>query len=864
MKIQITKLPKNRYDIGGVLQSHGSDWSDGLVTIGAGGSHESNPYGGIQIGVDSQNVPNLVEENETIYNDYVYSNRITLDDEAKKAFHIGKKRDITYADMSKKLEKEAAERPNDPISKAALKVQMQDLAEHQERQKQEMEAERAREAFEALSPEEQTAVMQQVAQQEQAAQEQAMQEEAMAQQQAQGQQMQMSPEEAAMMQQQQMQGVSTADAMGTVAGQPEVVEGQPVMAYGGKVNKFAPGGDTEVGMQEAGILPAIKAEDLITATDTAALQRAAIENSDAIKQMMYEGYSVPEIIRAAIFKSLGFSTQSQFDEWAKANNIGKVNWERLSTNKNFINALKKKNPALADVVSRGYDFGQFNPDQLAKATIQSISRGNWKTTNGKGWRGSDDLAFQQATKGMSDAEIDALSTEQLAEKMRNTDAYKNTSKWLENSDNALLYLNTLLGDEDTPEVAKQYARKFVQDGKWKDGFNYDYATVFGSNGKGVRETDPGTYWHSVAEANRGNQTKNLLWNRDKEIWEDIVGDVPANFRLNNTYTWNDPSNQYTYNYYMGPGREFHRVEGHTDYLDGTPDTWNGVGKETRRETLPNGDVVIYHADANGADGTGNGNRKVVPNLRSEWPRYAGLFGPAVGLGMQALGIGRPNTKAFDGVIDAYDKTGASFADYKPIGNYITYNPLDTWAGQNRLNANARATDRAIMNSGTTQGSKVAGLLANEYNNQIGSGNLFRQAQEYNDNLKKQVAEFNRGTDQFNAQAYNQLAQFNASQRDRDRQMRAQLGMQAAAQKADMDAGWYNGIYGNVAGLFKGIGDLGRENAERNMLARLAASGALGTIKPGSAVDAGLLKYADEAAEGGKIKRKKNKRRGLTI
>ena len=261
---------------------------------------------------------------------------------------------------------------------------------------------------------------------------------------------------------------------------------------------------------------------------------------------------------------------------------------------------------------------------------------------------------------------------------------------------------------------------------------------------------------------------------------------------------------------------------------------------------------------------GNGNRKVVPVLRDERLRYAGLFGPAIGLGMQALGIGRPNTKAFDGVIDAYDKTGASFADYKPIGNYITYNPLDTWAGLNRLNANARATDRAIMNSGATQGSKVAGLLANEYNNQIGSGNLFRQAQEYNDNLKKQVAEFNRGTDQFNAQAYNQLAQFNASQRDRDRQMRAQLGMQAAAQKADMDAGWYNGIYGNVAGLFKGIGDLGRENAERNMLARLAASGALGTIDPEGAMNAGLIKYADSAAEGGKIKRKKNKKRGLTI
>ena len=44
---------------------------------------------------------------------------------------------------AKKLEKEASERPNDPISTSALKVQMANLAEEQERQKQEMQAEGA-------------------------------------------------------------------------------------------------------------------------------------------------------------------------------------------------------------------------------------------------------------------------------------------------------------------------------------------------------------------------------------------------------------------------------------------------------------------------------------------------------------------------------------------------------------------------------------------------------------------------------------------------------------------------------------------------------------------------------------------------
>jgi hypothetical protein len=179
---QFAGVPDNMFDIGGDLQTHGGDYSDGLMTINAGLSHEENPYEGVQLGVDSEGIPNLVEEGEVVFNDYVYSNRISLDEKAKKKFHFPKKADITYANAAKRLEKEIKERPNDPISKAAFKLQMQQLADEQERQKQEMEAKRAQEAFAALSPEEQTAVMQQVAAQEQAA----MQQQVMAEQQMQG------------------------------------------------------------------------------------------------------------------------------------------------------------------------------------------------------------------------------------------------------------------------------------------------------------------------------------------------------------------------------------------------------------------------------------------------------------------------------------------------------------------------------------------------------------------------------------------------------------------------------------------------------------------------------------------------------
>ena len=50
-----------------------------LVTMfEAGGTHEQNPIGGIPQGIGSNGKPNLVEEGETKWNDYIFSNRIKL------------------------------------------------------------------------------------------------------------------------------------------------------------------------------------------------------------------------------------------------------------------------------------------------------------------------------------------------------------------------------------------------------------------------------------------------------------------------------------------------------------------------------------------------------------------------------------------------------------------------------------------------------------------------------------------------------------------------------------------------------------------------------------------------------------------
>ena len=124
MKIRIIKAPSksNKYSLGG-------DFSNGVVQINAGGLHSTNPNDGVQIGVDPQGIPNLVEEGEVIWNDYVFSNRLKPTKEFKEEYKV---KGETFADVAKNIQKESEERPNDPISKKGLEDSMMKLMMEQE------------------------------------------------------------------------------------------------------------------------------------------------------------------------------------------------------------------------------------------------------------------------------------------------------------------------------------------------------------------------------------------------------------------------------------------------------------------------------------------------------------------------------------------------------------------------------------------------------------------------------------------------------------------------------------------------------------------------------------------------------------
>lgn len=123
---------KWKHAFGGNLITNGAEWDNGLTIIGNGGTHEENPMEGVQMGMDAQGVPNLVEEGEVIFNDYVFSDRMNVPNSMRSSLGLSKGKNLTFAKAAKKLSKEAEERPNDPISRRGLISSMTRLQQAQE------------------------------------------------------------------------------------------------------------------------------------------------------------------------------------------------------------------------------------------------------------------------------------------------------------------------------------------------------------------------------------------------------------------------------------------------------------------------------------------------------------------------------------------------------------------------------------------------------------------------------------------------------------------------------------------------------------------------------------------------------------
>lgn len=251
---------------------------------------------------------------------------------------------------------------------------------------------------------------------------------------------------------------------------------------------------------------------------------------------------------------------------------------------------------------------------------------------------------------------------------------------------------------------------------------------------------------------------------------------------------------------------------------------------------------LWNESMAGADEGDKGNN----NSKLTWLRYAPVVGAAIGLGQNLFS--KPDYTSADAILEAANQAGNyTPVGYTPIGNYLQYRPFDRNFYLNKLNAQAGATRRAIMN--TTSPSRNAALLAADYNAQGRLGDLARQAEEYNLAQRQAVETFNRGTNMANAEMGLKAAMANQEAALKARSSRLSGVAQAMAVRDAVDARRGASMSANLTNFFNSLGDIGREEVmkawinENPALYYAISTGGAGTSYKGK-------KKEDKKAKGG--------------
>lgn len=236
--VQMNILSNMKY--GGRMYNNGGPL---LTEFNEGGSHEENPLGGIPQGMGANGQMNVVEEGETKFEDYIFSDQLKLDKEMAEEFDLPKKYvGKTFARISELMNKPNSRREDDSIETADKERNLAKLRDVQEAFKQaEVEAKLAE--IDQLDPTAIPNLMQQGAQQQGGPQ--GLEGEMM--------QQQLSPEEQQMLEQQAMmeQQQMMAAQQGMGPGMDPSMQGQPMMAYGGPLSQYAFGGPINTRVRKA-------------------------------------------------------------------------------------------------------------------------------------------------------------------------------------------------------------------------------------------------------------------------------------------------------------------------------------------------------------------------------------------------------------------------------------------------------------------------------------------------------------------------------------------------------------------------------------------------------------------------------------
>lgn len=795
---------------GGELGTNGSDFTNGLLEINAGGSHEDNPFEGVQLGVDQNGVPNLVEEGETVFNDYVFSKRMVVPDFMKKQLGLGSaKDDITFADASKKIAQESVERPNDPISQAGLEAGLAKLAEIQETERMRMQAE----------------------------------------------------QENADMEMSMMQGLSAYGgnlfATGGPAGKrkgnvsaaikwlkenhPEIKD---VEAVARVLDKRAMS-NSDYGSKDYGYLAYKSAWGSMTPTFSRGSKslfdklvkdgmprKAAFELSYPEKFVTQYGGRWRE--EAAQKRKAAYSewvTKPSQRSSKVTNAKAPFDWNNLqqtpayAPNNNEITFPFRANgqvdtPAAqqplaqaaqqarqaAPVANQPAAKTSGNAAPVARRGRASASRGGAGTVSSAPQTGATGLNLYDWYRNGSDgiSEPTGFKVGDNGRAYDYTDEYRNLvgklgandiRKWAAEHPNDPSLQSFLTKGNSLENLTDEQWRTGALDGKY--GFMHHVAQQILNDNNPQAPAAPETPTTGV-----GPLADAAPYERQSEIS------------------------------YYGPGvgnKSYYEAAMETGF-GGQDTNWEGstapifVPAE-RDEAALNTQVPYRIQDeattpAQQSTPASADITEKQPKPYQTWMRYAPIVGTGIATMTDLLGLTNKPDYSYADKIEAL----AERAGYAPnirapyIGDYMRYTPFDRLFYANQLQANSRATDRGLMNtSGGNRGAAQAGMLANGYNSQLGLGNLYRQAEEYNRGQYERTKAFNRGTNQFNAQMGLEADMANA----RYRQMASQYQMQGLGQAAAMrqaeDARTGAARSANFTNFLNNLGNLGRENFALNQI-----------------------------------------------
>lgn len=813
-----------------------------LIKINQGGTHEQNPLDGVPMGFDENGIPNLVEEGETIFDDYVFSNRLAPTEKQLAEGGLSTKyKDHTFADISEKIAKQFEETPVDNIARESFKESMQRLKTIQEQVRSENDVPEAQQIPEQMvAPDSMEYTGQ-------------------------------APIEEEMPMEQMPEGVPQEvpqDMMEQVPMQPEMMQ-----AYGG--NLFAGGGDMGDIIYDYTTGKYKIADRAIDRARKRAQRKASRTYSDPSKREAYEEQlfssameelnaklqeaatvSNPEHVERAkskrqaqydFLKSRGYNVSGTRDSWAfNTDRMTKEDREEF----NNISGTVESTVLNTDVPS-------FNDEPMGPSVDETI--GPPKPNNLQG-RKTDGVAGQTVNVGTGAGNSSARANTALYKE--GTTAEQKRELWFNSSGKALVdSLNNAKKDWDAKglkgeELAKEQrayvdAMNAVQQAYTKAyEAGYDPATGTSNKDSAVRalqelwEQNKGNkYFNELVKGinTQGNSGDNSARGWIDGLWGDITRN--RNWGLNeyfedikNLADKGDANAKQIYDSLKNAGITYtpeydYGKNGYKAYKFGLQSDRQSMGEPIQQIETPASsplspfkeqpsELAIRRPEVALTPEQERIQRRVQrQEARQErreaqglptWMRYAPIAGSAISA------IWDMAQKPDYSVAEAAERIASNTprVRFNPIGNYLTYRPVDRNFYLNQIRNQALSTDRGILNaSGANQGAATAGLLASQYNTQGAIGNSLMQQELANRQNEQQVAQFNRGTDQYNSKGL-----FNESIYNQRAGMHTGHYALTAAQLRQAERQRRNAaISADLTNLFQGIGDIGWENMNANMV-----------------------------------------------